>query len=132
VGAREGGAFVTVGRGAVVAGAASVLLALLGGCDGATAAPALAPLTTPTRTSSSPARATVRPAPSTAVDRVPPGAGTRPGARVTQSPGPSPTLRPMTSGESQYRYGCQQGYIMQGCDRYTDSALRHNGIDPNS
>jgi hypothetical protein len=127
VNGQESEAWVTVVRGVVMAGAMGVLVVLLAGCNCATAAPALTPLTTPSRTNSSPA-------PSTTVNGVPPGAHTLPtgSARVTQNSRPSAALRPMTSGESQYRYGYQQGYIMQGCEQFTDAALRRKGIDPNS
>jgi hypothetical protein len=141
---------VTVGRGVVVAGAVGVvaaLVVLLAGCNDATAAPALPPSTAPARTNPGPATsATVSQVPPGTGNHVPPVAGTLPtvSARATRNSAPSPplkpsptlrpspALRPMTSGESQYRYGCQQGYIMQGCDQFTDEALRRKGIDPNS
>ena len=39
--------------------------------------------------------------------------------------------RPMSSGERQYRNGCRQGYIHQGCERFDVSHLLRRGIDPN-
>lgn len=38
--------------------------------------------------------------------------------------------RPMTSGERQYRAGCQQGYIIEGCDQFNVRNLLRHGIDP--
>lgn len=41
-------------------------------------------------------------------------------------------LRPMTSGEQQYRNGCRRGYIIDGCARYTAGNLLRRGIDPDT
>lgn len=38
--------------------------------------------------------------------------------------------RPMSSGERQYRNGCRQGYINQGCERFDAAHLLRRGIDP--
>jgi hypothetical protein len=53
-----------------------------------------------------------------------------------QGPGEQPAkrlrraLRPMTSGEQQYRNGCRQGYIVDDCDKFTAHNLLRRGIDP--
>lgn len=38
--------------------------------------------------------------------------------------------RPMTSGERQQRTGCQRGYIVEDCERFSVENLLHHGIDP--
>lgn len=38
--------------------------------------------------------------------------------------------RPMTSGEQQYRNGCKQGYIRQGCNDFSVNHLLQRGINP--
>lgn len=38
--------------------------------------------------------------------------------------------RPMTSGERQYRTGCQQGYIVDDCEQFSVKSLLQHGIDP--
>jgi hypothetical protein len=38
--------------------------------------------------------------------------------------------RPMTSGERQYRNGCQQGYITEDCERFSITELLRHGINP--
>lgn len=38
--------------------------------------------------------------------------------------------RPMTSGERQYRNGCRQGYITDGCQRFDVTHLLGQGINP--
>jgi hypothetical protein len=43
---------------------------------------------------------------------------------------PRATLRPMTSGEQQYRNGCQRGYITQDCALFSAQHLLERGIDP--
>jgi hypothetical protein len=40
-------------------------------------------------------------------------------------------LRPPTSGEEQYRNGCEQGYITDGCQQFAIPNLVQRGIDPN-
>lgn len=40
------------------------------------------------------------------------------------------STRPMTSGEQQYRNGCKQGYIKQGCNDFSVSHLLRRGINP--
>jgi hypothetical protein len=39
-------------------------------------------------------------------------------------------LRPMTSGEEQYRNGCRHGYITQNCNEFSVSNLLGRGINP--
>jgi hypothetical protein len=39
-------------------------------------------------------------------------------------------IRPMTSGERQYRNGCRQGYITEDCERFSVTALLRHGINP--
>jgi hypothetical protein len=39
-------------------------------------------------------------------------------------------LRPMTSGERQYRNGCLQGYITDDCHQFTVPSLTTKGINP--
>ena len=39
-------------------------------------------------------------------------------------------LRPMTSGEQQYRNGCLQGYITDDCQQFNVPSLTHKGINP--
>jgi hypothetical protein len=38
--------------------------------------------------------------------------------------------RPMTSGERQYRNGCRQGYILDGCAQFDVPHLLRRGISP--
>ncbi len=42
----------------------------------------------------------------------------------------APRSRPMTSGERQYRNGCRQGYISEGCERFSIGRLVKRGINP--
>ncbi|MGQ0480276.1 MAG: hypothetical protein ACT4O0_04510 [Pseudonocardia sp.] len=42
----------------------------------------------------------------------------------------TPRSRPMTSGERQYRNGCRQGYISEGCERFSIGELVKRGINP--
>lgn len=39
-------------------------------------------------------------------------------------------LRPMSSGEEQYRTGCRRGYITDGCGAFSVSNLLGRGINP--
>jgi Spy/CpxP family protein refolding chaperone len=39
-------------------------------------------------------------------------------------------LRPMSSGEQQYRNGCRDGYITDGCTAYSVGSLLDRGINP--
>jgi hypothetical protein len=39
-------------------------------------------------------------------------------------------LRPMSSGEQQYRNGCLQGYITDDCEQFSVHGLTHKGINP--
>ena len=39
-------------------------------------------------------------------------------------------LRPMTSGEQQYRNGCRQGYITEDCQLFSVRDLLQRGINP--
>ena len=39
-------------------------------------------------------------------------------------------IRPMTSGERQYRNGCRQGYITEDCERFSVTELLRHGINP--
>jgi hypothetical protein len=39
-------------------------------------------------------------------------------------------LRPMTSGERQYRNGCLQGYISEDCHAFSVTELLRHGISP--
>ncbi|WP_028922202.1 hypothetical protein [Pseudonocardia acaciae] len=43
---------------------------------------------------------------------------------------PDARPRPMTSGERQYRNGCEHGLVVDGCDRFTAKNLIDAGIDP--
>lgn len=102
------------------------LVAVLTGCGTEPAAPASAPHLPPT---------TFVPAVTAETATGSTGApGHRTPATADQLPPPPSTtaLRPMTSGEQQYRYGCLQGYITQGCESFTDEALLRAGIDPDS
>lgn len=38
--------------------------------------------------------------------------------------------RPLTSGERQYRNGCRQGYILEGCAQFAVPHLLRRGISP--
>lgn len=38
--------------------------------------------------------------------------------------------RNLTSGEEQYRNGCRQGYIQEGCDAFSVPSLLNRGINP--
>ena len=38
--------------------------------------------------------------------------------------------RNLTSGEEQYRNGCRQGYIQDGCDAFSVPSLLNKGINP--
>jgi len=86
-------------------------LALLAGCDAASTAQPDAP---------PPEQAAPSVAPS-------------PAAPVA-SPAPVviPGLRPLTAAQRQQRDYCQQGVVRNGCQFYTDSSLRLQGIDPDS
>jgi hypothetical protein len=42
----------------------------------------------------------------------------------------TPHTRPMSSGEEQYRNGCLQGYIAEGCSQYDVPHLLRRGINP--
>ena len=39
-------------------------------------------------------------------------------------------LRPMTSGEQQYRNGCHQGYVSDNCEQFSVTGLLRHGINP--
>lgn len=49
---------------------------------------------------------------------------------AVHSSGEQRRARPMTSGERQYRRGCQQGYILEDCEQFSVANLLHHGIDP--
>lgn len=53
-------------------------------------------------------------------------------AAVPASPAAIPGLRPMTPAEKQRRDLCQRGIVKNGCEFFTDDALRLQGIDPDS
>lgn len=61
-------------------------------------------------------------------------------AAPSSSLGPVPTVavppsspgRPLTQSEKQYRQLCQAGTVRNGCDMYSDNALRLQGINPES
>jgi hypothetical protein len=101
---------------AVLLLAPTALVLVLAGCnnssESATAPGAAPPTSTPPSTSAAPS-ASLGPVPSVVV---PP-----------SSPG-----RPMTQGEKQYRQLCQAGTVRNGCDMYSDNALRLQGINPDS
>ena len=42
----------------------------------------------------------------------------------------SAMLRPMTSGEEQYRNGCRHGYITDDCGQFSVNSLLGKGINP--
>jgi hypothetical protein len=73
-------------------------------------------------------------------DYPPPGAAPPPAAPPAPPAPPVPSIdvpppspgRPMTVGEKQYRGLCQAGTVRIGCELYSDSALRLQGIDPTS
>jgi hypothetical protein len=46
--------------------------------------------------------------------------------------GPPPVGRPMTAWEKQYREQCHTGVVKNGCELYTDSSLRLQGVNPDS
>ncbi|GAA5153461.1 hypothetical protein GCM10023321_23740 [Pseudonocardia eucalypti] len=39
-------------------------------------------------------------------------------------------MRPMTSGERQYRVGCRRGYIVRDCREFSVGNLLRHGINP--
>jgi hypothetical protein len=45
---------------------------------------------------------------------------------------PPPQGRPLTPGEKQYLQMCKAGTVQLGCQNYTDTALRLQGINPDS